>query len=262
MHAIEIPRSPQPADIPSIIHRHLTRGPLANRVDALRDEFQREQFVEIPNFMPPEVFDAAKRDVDYLLDTRGRRRDLLIPSTANTPRNYTNVGRNDVKACSLFIPPIYHCTALRKFLSTIAGETLEDVPFLPEEYLISRLHRKGDTHGWHWDDYTYALIWVFRMPPAGQGGSLEFVRDTTWDKDKPEVQPVLDASVPLERHPPVASAYLLKADTSMHRVSPLHHHSERVIVCFSFATEGDLAKPIAHETMELMYPETCEEKDA
>jgi hypothetical protein len=257
MEAIQTALNVGPGDVSRLVSNHLTKGPLAQSLDELRSAFKRDEYVELRRFMPPSLFDAVKRDVDYLLDTRGKRRDLLIPSTGNTPRKYTNVGRNDVKDCSLYIPQIYHSEALRKFLSAIVDEPLWSVPFLPEEYLISRLHRKGDEHGWHWDDYGYALVWAFRMPPDEGGGSLEYVRGTKWNKDDPRIEEHLNGAVPEVRHPGVNCAYLLRTDTSMHRVAPLRADYERVIVCYSFATDGDLKNPISHETMELMYPETC-----
>ncbi|WP_248752549.1 hypothetical protein [Pseudomonas sp. MWU15-20650] len=43
-------------------------------------------------------------------------------------------------------------------LSLIAGTRIVASISKDEEYLITKQERKGDTPGWHWGDYSFALI--------------------------------------------------------------------------------------------------------
>src|SRR3546814_4571113 len=51
--------------------------------------------------------------------------------------------------------------------------------------------RKGDTHGLHWGDYSFALIWILQAPPIEVGGLLQCVPHTSWNKEKPRVNEYL-----------------------------------------------------------------------
>jgi len=129
--------------------------------------------------------------------------------------------------------------------------------------VASQLSHAGDTHGWHWDDYAYAFVWIMKTPPKTGGGSLEYVPHTHWNRKNPNVPQVLRDHAIHSRHPDEGSAYLLRSDTSLHRVAPLLQDASRLIINFVFADKKDLTKEVSHETMERMFPEACkpEQKD-
>ena len=111
----------------------------------------------------------------------------------------------------------------------------------------------GDTHGWHWDDYAFALVWVLEAPPAGAGGGLERIAGVPWHKGAVDVDAVLAASEP-ERHAVSSgSVYLLRADTAMHRVAPLLCDGRRDALCFTYASASDLERSVSHETLEQIF---------
>jgi hypothetical protein len=89
-----------------------------------------------------------------------------------------------------------------------------------------------------------------------QGGAVEYVRDTEWDKDDPQIAAYLERG-PIERRQPLrGSAYLLRADTALHRVAPLVKEGAlRIILCFSYASLSDLEREVSHESMQDIYPE-------
>ncbi|MGE7391081.1 HalD/BesD family halogenase [Streptomyces sp. NPDC004126] len=219
-----------------------------DQLDDLKARFAEDEFIEFPDFGPREVREALDREIVGLLDKHGLKRRINVSRTGGTPRFMEVVGRNPIAEESELIPGTYHSAALRSFLAEItkAGEILP-VPFTPEEMVISRLTEIGETHGWHWDDYSYAFVWIVEGPAPEDGGALEYVRDTAWNKEDPRVEEVLAGGRVERRHPATGSAYLLKADTALHRVAPLAREgARRVILCFSYASPGEMDKAVDH----------------
>jgi len=48
-------------------------------------------------------------------------------------------------------------------------------------------------------------------------------------------------------------AYILRTDTGMHRVSPIHEGARRVVINMVWATTDEQDKPLSHETMEALF---------
>jgi hypothetical protein len=243
-------------DIRAVHTAHLRTTFDADVRKHLRAQYEAEDYVELPTFAPEGLQTQALAELEALFAAQACRRDLLMAATGNTPRRYSNLDRDTLAGGSTIIPAVYLNPGLIELLQDITGEDVNAVPYVPEEFIASRLHEPGDVHGYHWDDYTWALIWVFKMPPAEIGGSLEYVKRVPWNREDPQIDRLV-AEGPLERRHPLAnSAYFLKADTTLHRVAPLKAPAERMIVCYSYATARDLTQPISHETMELLYPES------
>jgi hypothetical protein len=236
------------------ILKHFGSAEFKVRVPELAARYASDQFVEIEDFIPRDVFDLARNELLHLYEGASHRRDLVIPSTGNTPRRYSNVDRDTLAEASTVVPAIFQCTTLLARLSEITGTDVLPVPWAPEEYISSRLNQPGDVHGWHWDDYPFALVWLIQGLPPEQGGALEYVKDTAWDKTAPMVERYLAKGTVESRSPKTGSAYLLKADTCLHRVAPVAEGADRIMVCFTFCTLADLDREISHETMEMLYP--------
>lgn len=224
---------------------------------SLQDAFAEDGYIEIAEFGPAGLKAQLLSEVDTLLEKHAQRRQLQIASTGNSPRYYEAVGRNAIVENADIIPAAYRSPALLGFLAELTGEPeIVPVPWQPEEIVITRMTQTGDSHGWHWDDYSYSLIWIIEAPGSDDGGALEYVRDTEWDKENPRIDEYLRDGVIERRQPATGSVYLLKADTAMHRVAPLTRDgARRVILCFSYATLADLERDVSHETMEELYPE-------
>ncbi|NEY30951.1 ArpA protein [Streptomyces sp. PRKS01-65] len=223
----------------------------------LQKRFRTDGYIEIPEFGPAGLKADIISEVYALLEEHGQRRQLKIASTGNSPRYYEAVGRNAIVANSEAIPASYRSPALLRFLAELTQEEgIVPVPWEPEEIVITRMTQTGDSHGWHWDDYSYSLIWIVEAPGEDEGGALEYVRDTEWDKQNPRIEEYLREGTVERRQPAKGSVYLLKADTAMHRVAPLTKEgARRVILCYSYATLADLDRDVTHETMEELYPE-------
>jgi hypothetical protein len=245
--------------ISSRVVKHFGSPEFRARVPELAASFQAEQFVEIDDFVPQDLFEQARRELLELYTHSAHRRDLVIPSTANTPRRYNNLDRNTLAKGSSVVPAVFNCPTLLARLTEIAGTDVIPVPWAPEEFISSRLDQPGDVHGWHWDDYPFALVWLIQGLAPEQGGALEYVKDTEWDKSAPAVDDYLATHEVQRRSPKTGSAYLLKADTSLHRVAPVAPGADRIMVCFTYCTVADLDREVSHETMELLYPQAVGE---
>lgn len=240
------------------LDEHFASEAMQSQIPGLRRSYQDTDFAEITAFTPPGVFDTALREVEELFDRQAKRRDIVVAQSGNTPRRYSNLDRDALAAGSLVVPEVFHSRVLRSYLGQIVGETVLPVPYTPEEYIAARLHETGDVHGWHWDDYTWALVWILKIPDETIGGSLDFIARASWDRENPRVDELVAKGPVARRHPGVGNAYLLKADTALHRVAPLSEDAERMIVCYTFATESDLNRPVDHSSMEALYPEAHE----
>ncbi len=230
---------------------------VSGRMAELAEAFRRDHYVEIADFVPDAVWQQGKEEIRQLVGSAAVRRDVLMPTSDNSPRCFSSVGWKEINSLGNVIQTLYESAALQKLLCAIAGNYLIHPPHLPERYLITRMHKKGDTHGWHWDDYSYALIWLIECPPEGKGGHLQFVPGTTWNRDHPNIASILreHKEMIVEKRPRAGTAYLLRSDTSLHRVVPLAEDAERVVVSMAFALPDNLDAPIDHKSWHDLFPD-------
>lgn len=207
-----------------------------------------------PLEFPPSLIASLAAVVGRVLDVHGVRRDLRLATTGGSRRRYRIANRDVLAAESLLIEQTYRSPVTRAAIAAVAGEPVFPVPYVPEEFIATRLEEPGDVHGWHWDDYSYALVFVLRTPPAAAGAGVELVRNVAWDKAAPRVDEHVRTH-PVECfRPPAGSAYLLRAHATLHRVAPLTAAAVRDVLCFSYANAADLQRAISHETVEAL---TC-----
>lgn len=222
----------------------------------LSERFRQDQVVELHHLVPPAIAEALNKQALRLLEASAKRRDLTLAETGGTPRAYQSVGRDVIRQDNGSITRLFESDAIRDYLSDIAGERLHKVPYAAEEYIVNAQMRAGDTHGWHWDDYSFALIWMVEAPGATQGGRLEFITDTVWDKDDPRacLEHYLTRREVRSRYIEAGTCYLMRANTTLHRVAPLTENGRRAVIVFTYASDADLVDPtISHETMEKIY---------
>lgn len=222
---------------------------------SLSATFAATGYVELTDAFPASLRRAVALHVAAALEEGGRRRDLRVGVTGESPRRYRLAGRGAIEAAGRTIPDLYRSPEILELLSQIVGTPVFRVPYAPEEYLATRLEHPGDTHGWHWDDYALALVWVTAAPEESAGGTLELIPEVAWNKENPRVDHHLRTHAIRCRWPAAGSVYLLRADTTLHRVTPLRRAARREMCCLSFALEADLARTITHETLEQLTPE-------
>ncbi|MCZ8522863.1 MULTISPECIES: HalD/BesD family halogenase [Paenibacillus] len=227
-------------------------------VEGLKEEFKKNQVVILEALLPDPIKRGMMAEAKVLLNEHAARRDLNMRVTEDTPRHYLSVGRDSIQAHGHLIPSFFRSPSIVKFLSEVSGEPVYRVPYEPEEFIINSQRNLGDTHGWHWDDYAFALIWIVEAPAVGDGALVEYIPHTVWDKSDPDncVSKVLKEHTANSMYVPEGVCYLMKANTTLHRISPLTGDSKRSVIIYSYASQADLdSNDISHETMEEIYPD-------
>jgi hypothetical protein len=240
----------------SQISTHRARAVGSSQLAEARRNLHYFGYAKVPFVVPSDVKSAVGREALELVERSGVRRELRFAETDNTPRRMRNVRSEAITSGGQVIPTIYASQALLDLLSSVAGEEVILCPYEPERYLITSLENKGDTHGWHWDDYSFALVWVIECPPADDGGFVQCVPNTQWDKSNPQVNRAI-VSRPIysiELQP--GDLYMMRTDTTMHRVYPLSK-GRRTILNMGYASTADLSKNITHETMDSLWAATA-----
>jgi hypothetical protein len=218
------------------------------------DEFAANSLVRITELFTSAFFDDLEREAEQLVARHGVRRDFRMRPTGGTPRRMTNVAQSVIEANSALVTRIYDHPLLRSALRSIAQAPVFDCPYRPERYVVTKLHQAGDTHGWHWDDYSLAVVWVLRAPPLEAGGILQCVPGTRWDKKGPKVLAQFVGHPVCSYHFAPHEAYLMNARTTLHRVYPLvREGAERLILNCAFALEEDFSDDVTHETVEQLW---------
>src|ERR1700738_1490930 len=157
------------------------------RLFHLENRFRRDGVIFVSDLFHQEILDGVREEVRYILDGNAERRDIFLETTGNTPRFMSVVRSEIIAAESKLIVQLYRSASLVKVLGHIAGERLFPCPFKDEEFLITRQDRQADTHGWHWGDFSFALIWIVDTPQIDVGGLLQCVPHTQWDQSNPRI---------------------------------------------------------------------------
>ncbi|MEV2226827.1 hypothetical protein AB0E01_44395 [Nocardia vinacea] len=218
----------------------------------VRKEFERCGYVAMSGLIPAQLRSAVASEALQLVEHRGVRRDLVLAATGCTPRRMRNVTRAEIACNGSVIEAIYDSATTIQLLSAVAGEPVFRCPYEPEQFVITRLEEAGDTHGWHWDDYSFALVWVAECPPPHDGGFVECIPDTVWDKPKPEVARLVRDRVVHTLSVGTGDVYLMRTNTTLHRVHPIRR-GRRTIVNMAFASAGELNAAVSHETMDSLW---------
>jgi len=216
-------------------------------------KFQELGFVSMDNFIPEQLRYLIELEVANCLTETAKRRDTKVSSTDNSPRKYMSCSRHDIFAMARLLPAFYSDPALFRVLEQITADKVIKVPFEPEEIVINSQQLPQDEHGWHWDDYRYSLLFIVRAPREGNGGLVEFVPNTEWDKENPNIQAYLDKGPVYREYVPQGSFYLINGAANLHHVSPLKEADLRIIVCFSYAGADEIDRVVSHESMEEIY---------
>lgn len=232
-------------DYDQVICDHTARWLDPETLFDLRTRFGRDGFTKVSDIVPNGIKDAVKTEVLALLDSHAERRDLLLKTTGNTPR-FMSVVRSEVIADhGTLIAALYDSPSLVSAVGRISGEQPLPCPAKDEEFLITRQDRIGDTHGWHWGDFSFALIWIIDTPDIEAGGMLQCVPHTRWDKSDPRINRYLCAN-PIATYGFVpGDIYLLRTDTTLHRTVPLQRDGTRIILNMTWAAQRDLRRGLS-----------------
>lgn len=202
--------------------------------------FRRDGIATVTDLIPAEVRQQALAEAEQLLGGHAERRDLRLATTDYSPRSMSVVPSETIAAESSLIATLYHASGLKDAVESIAGDTLHPCPKKDEEFLISRHEKAGDTHGWHWGDFSFALIWVLLAPPLEDGGLLQCVPHTKWNKASPGVLRYLCENPINTYYFASGDVYFLRTDTTLHRTIPLQRDVTRIMLNMTWASDLDL----------------------
>jgi hypothetical protein len=235
------------------IRKHLNEEFADERtVLGLSQQFRREGYVKVPSIVPEDVKAAVAAEVYRVLE-HARRVDITLKETSNTPRKMSTVGQKHIATYSPLIPEIYQAPSLLAFLSRLARDTVAPCPYEPERYVMTRQEKMGDTHGWHWGDFGFALIWIIEAPDLDAGGMLQCIPHTDWVKSDPRVYDYLVKYQISTYYHRTGDIYFLRTDTTLHRTVPLNRDATRIILNTAWASAADLQRADSHETMDALF---------
>ena len=195
----------------------------------LKAHYSGLHHVAFPDFISKEFFPELKRDVDALL-SRKIRRDFLMECMDNSPRRMNVVNGNTIEQLSKFIPKLYNDPRILDFLSVVVGERVLPLVDDIDRYVINQLQMSSDTFGAHYDDYPLSFVIILESPGPEGGGYAEMVPNAT-SLSQLDDDPIC---LPLK----AGDAYLLKTDTTAHRVAPLKVDTLRTAINLAYTTPG------------------------
>jgi hypothetical protein len=225
---------------------------VAAELSEAKRRFALSGFAKASFLVPAGLKEAVAREVLDLVHTAGVRRDLRFAETGYTPRRMRNVARAEIAASGTIIPAVYESECLRELLAQIVGEPVLICPYEPEQYVVTRLEEQGDTHGWHWDDYSFALVWIVECPPAEDGGFVQCVPGTLWDKKNPAINRALVSQPTYSFELQPGDLYVMRTNTSLHRVYPITR-GIRTIINMGYASADEVGMQMSHETMDGLW---------
>jgi hypothetical protein len=239
--------------VDALLAAHIARHVTDEMVRAWKAQLVREGLAVVSEICPPELLNALREETERLIVDYSVRRDLRMPTTSNTPRRLRSVKRSYIAEHSSLIPTLYRSPALLALASRIAEEEVVLCPYEEEQFVISRMTEPGDTHGWHWDDYSYGMVWLLEAPPVADGGFIQCVAGTRWNKKNPALYETL-CQHPIRSYAlKSGDIYFLRSDTTLHSVYPLQSPSRRTIINLAWANVADLSRNVEHETTDVVY---------
>lgn len=194
-----------------------------------REQFTRTGYLKLPDFLSDKALQLIKNEM-LEMESIAIRKKFEMPGYL-TPRSLSVLGGSSIKSESPTLYSLYHLYSLRSLIESITGRLIYSCSH-PEEFMVANfLNTTGDTHGWHLDDPSYALIIFTETPPKDSGGELEFIsnwKDLCRRKGCKPDENIYDllcwandnGLIDRESHK-AGDAYLLRADLNLHRVTPL-----------------------------------------
>lgn len=241
------------AALDDVLRAHYAQALTPTEFVRRAEQLQREGYVKISELLPRDLMEKLSVEVKSIVEAAARRIDIAVPETGNSPRKMRTVNFADITRLGRIAPALYYAREMRDFLSSLAGHRIEDCAYENERLTVTKQDTKGDTHGWHWGDYQYALIFIIEAPPIEVGGMLQCVPHVRWNKQNPRLHETLVENPIRTYHHETGDIYFFRTDTTLHRTYPLEQDCTRIILNFTFAGPDDLMREKTHETMTAIY---------
>lgn len=209
------------------------------QLTSFSEKFSRDGMLIISDIIPSEVYDELKSEVLRLLNEHNERIDIKLETTDYTPRKMNIITHENMVQHADIIKKVYENESLTKIINRITCDNIINYISDDEGLFVAKQQKSGDTHGWHWGDYSYALIFVMETPPIEVGGMLQCVPHTSWNKEKSNINKYLCENKIDTYGFKSNDIYLLKTDTTLHRTVPLSEDTTRIILNMTWGTEFD-----------------------
>ncbi|MGI9597747.1 MAG: HalD/BesD family halogenase [Acidimicrobiales bacterium] len=188
-------------------------------------QFAHAGYLALPGLLTPPALEGLRHEVERL-QARAKRRDFRMECMGGTPRHMTTLGGIEIAETAPAISALYRDPQLLSTLGSLVGLTLQLAADPVERHVLNVLHRSGDTHGLHTDDYPLALVLFLESPTCEAGcGHLEFFD-------------ACEAGHSSVKSHVAGDAYLLRADKFPHRVQPIHDGCVRTVLNFAYGAES------------------------
>jgi L-lysine 4-chlorinase len=217
---------------------------LSEALPSYREQLIYHGVVDITECLASHVRDAVVVDSLQLYRQHSERRDFIDEN--GSPRNLFNVPEVVIDAENDYLRNLYCSEEMLDMLQLITCEKVSLVPFIGERYIINGLGNHNDSQGWHWDDYAYAVVFMVKSAEKNCGGLLEYVPHIYWDRANPRIEQILKKEVIHQQWLPKGHVYLMRSDTTLHRVSAIQENEERISFVTAYRNEADLLKNIDH----------------
>ncbi|WP_405488774.1 hypothetical protein [Nocardia sp. NBC_00511] len=217
-------------------HKHLRRVD----TDALghaRNRLAETGIARLSFLLPYRVRRMLAAEALTVLDHH-RQWGERLPEAQDLPRRPVDLDEPEVTAHAPAIPQLYDCESLRDNLSVIAAEPVLPFPGC-HRFTVSRAHHDDSAGQWHWEQHAFTLVLIVECPPLEEGGFVQTVAHTDRDWDHHDVYRTLTRN-PIhswELHP--GDLYLMRTDTTLHRVHPFTH-GRRTVLAMTFASRANL----------------------
>jgi len=215
-------------------------------IDAVAESFSTNHYVRLPGLVRADGIARLAEEIERLR-ALAIRREFAMECMDYSPRKMSTIGGETLAEESALIAGMYEDPELVGFISAVFGAQLQPVPDPIERHVINFLHEAGDTHGGHFDDHPIALIVFVESPPAHAGGLIEYVQNA-------ESLSALGGPRSRRNHHEVGDGYLLKSDTTAHRVTPLAAGYRRTAMNFAYTTPARAS--VASMSASLLYSRT------
>jgi len=211
-------------------------------INELSEKLQNDGVINVTSFFSTNQIDAL---CDHSIDAYtkyGKRKDFISVHGGKTPRNMFTVSNANIDLAGTIITDFYNDPIQCELLSKLGKEKVSCIPFDNEKYVINGLGKENDTHGWHFDDYSYALVLIIKTPPIGCGGCVEYVpnsNNTTQRADFENIDDIFRDRVVNRRWFPNKTMYLMKSLTTLHRVTPIVSDYDRLSLAMAYGNVSD-----------------------
>lgn len=215
-----------------------------NDVVNAKKSMDESGYALLSSFVTDFGLEFFRSEISHLSDFK-KRKDLLAPTSANTPRKMSVVNGNDISKNS---PCLYRLCEAPNFIELLTYLAGEDIFLMndPVEYAVCNfLEGGGDIHGAHFDKFPYAFTVYVETPMESEGGVLQVAPDITSIENFDAVKKISLPTLP-------GDAIFMKSGSLAHGITPITALEAKRTV-FNVAYVNDSSRNIVSDSSSFLY---------